>query len=280
LKERSKVFWHEAFVEALQLEFHSYLDYLVFDAEYPLSKEALIMDVLVIKKEPNQIIRKNIGRILKGHNIFEFKSESDSITQHDYNKVTAYALLYSSFTQIPVSDITVSFVITPHPRSLLKYLEYERGLAIQTQESGIYYVIGDIFPVQILESKALSPEENLFLRNLRSNLTTEDIAQTTKSYKSLKSFETKNVYFNRLMQANSKTIKEAIHMFDKDIIEIILADEVKEVIMNGAEERGWFAARDFEKAKSLAKKLLSRGDTIAEVAEVTELSYETVANLA
>jgi len=43
LNERNKIFWHEAFSEALQLEFHRYQDSLEFEAEYPLNKEALIM---------------------------------------------------------------------------------------------------------------------------------------------------------------------------------------------------------------------------------------------
>ena len=45
-----KVFWHEAFYEALRLKLHEYLDSLTFLGEHPLSKEALIVDVIVIKK--------------------------------------------------------------------------------------------------------------------------------------------------------------------------------------------------------------------------------------
>ena len=102
------------------------MDLLEFQDEYPLSKEALIMDVLVIKKKLGERIDKNIGRIFKTYNVFEFKSETDSLTVNDYNKVIAYALLYSSFTPANVSDITVSFVVTIHPRELFKYLKEER----------------------------------------------------------------------------------------------------------------------------------------------------------
>jgi len=45
--------------EALQLEFHHYLDSLEFEDEYPLSKEALIMDVLIVKKKQGECIDKN-----------------------------------------------------------------------------------------------------------------------------------------------------------------------------------------------------------------------------
>ena len=44
MDKKDKVFWHEAFFEALQLEFHRYQNSLTFEDEYPLSKEALISD--------------------------------------------------------------------------------------------------------------------------------------------------------------------------------------------------------------------------------------------
>jgi len=274
LSERNKVFWHEAFFEALQLEFHHYQDLLEFENEYPLSKEALIMDVLVIKKKPGENIDKNIGRIFRSFNVFEYKSEADSLTVQDYNKVIAYALLYSSFTPAAVKDITVSFAVTIHPRELLKYLEYERGYTIQQVESGVYYVKGDTFPVQILESKLLSPDENLFLRNLRSNLSTYDMAKTAEAYKKLKSFEKRNVYFDRLIQANQQIFDEVMSM----------SKETMELFLEAGERNGWFTAREnelvFEKAKAIAKKMLLMGEPVEKVTEFTELPYETVISLA
>ena len=269
MSERDKVFWHEAFSEALQLELHRYQEFLDFIDEYQLNKEALIMDVLVIKKKPGKLIDKNIGRIFKTHNVFEFKSETDSLSERDYNKVVAYALLYSSFTPAPVSEITVSFSVTVHPRELLKYLENERGFTVRTEEPGIYLIGGDTFPVQILESKLLPPEENLFLRNLRSNLSIEDVTKTAEAYKKIKPYEKKNVYLDRLIQANRERFKEAM----------MLSSVVKELFFEVAEKDGWFTDREFEKAKTIAKKMLLMGDSIEKVSEATELSYETVSDL-
>lgn len=271
MDENSKVFWHEAFYEAIQLEFHQYKDALIFDNEFQLSKEALIMDVLVIKKKPGQCINKNIGRIFQTHNIFEYKSETDSLTPHDYTKVVAYALLYSSFNKVTVSDITVTFALTMHPRTLIKYLENERGLTVQISETGIYYIEGDTFPIQILESKRLAPDENLFLHNLRSNLSFEDIAKTIKAYESIKYFEPKNAYMDRLIKANKNMFKEASHM----------SEAAMEILMEVSKERPeWFAeVSGIYQKKKIAQKMLLRGDTIEDVVEITELPYETVANL-
>jgi len=274
---RDKVFWHEAFFEAIQLELHHYQDFLDFQNEHRLSKEALIMDVLIIKKKPGEHIDKNIGRIFREHNIFEFKSEKDSLSEQDYNKVVAYALLYSSFTPTPVSEISVSFSVTVHPRELLKYLENERGFKVQTAESGIYYVEGDTFPVQILESKLLSGDENLFLRNLRSNLSTEDVTKTAEAYKKLKPFENKNAYLDRLIQANRNIFKEAIAM----------SSAVRELFLEVAETDDWFIDRiddrikqeSLENLKAVARKMILRGRPIKEIIEDTGLSREIVENL-
>ena len=124
---KRKVFWHEAHFEALKLELHEYKDALSFVSEHQLSKEALIMDALIIKKEPHIVITKNIGRIFRAHNIVEYKSERDSLSIRDYNKVLAYALLYSSFEKLPLADITVTFSLTVRPKELLKHLKNDRN---------------------------------------------------------------------------------------------------------------------------------------------------------
>ena len=70
-EKQDKIYWHDAFYAALQLELHDYINDLIFEDERQLSKEALAMDVLIIKKMADVSIDKNIGRIFKGHNIFE-----------------------------------------------------------------------------------------------------------------------------------------------------------------------------------------------------------------
>ena len=267
--EQEVIYWHDAFYEALQLEFHQYQQFLDFEKEHQLSKEALKIDVLVIKKRPGIQINKNIGRIFKTHNVFEYKSETDSLIGRDYNKVVAYALLYSSFIPVAVSEITISFSITVHPRELLKYLRDERGFKIVKTENGIYYVEGDTFPVQIIENKLLPKRENLFLRNLRSSLTTEDVTKTAVAYKKLKPFEKKNVYLDRIIQANPTAFEEAISV----------SEAVKELFFKVAEKDGWLEQERLEYAKVIAKRMLLYGRPVEEVVEVTQLPYEIVMSL-
>ena len=275
-RSQEKVYWHAAFYEALQLEFHQYLDALKFVDEHPLSKEALIIDVLVIKKEHGVEIEKNIGCIFRDVNIFEFKSEKDSLNVDDYNKAMAYAYLYASFVSLHVSDITLSFAVTVHPRDLLDYLENDRGFIITNSDDGIYQTYGDTFPVQILESKKLSPEKNLFLKNLRSNLNHEDVQQVVAAYTELKELESRNAYLDRLMKANQSVFREVLSMSDTAIREVF----VKAV----AEESGWLRDRDLENkrenAKVIAKEMLLDGEPLEKIVKWTKLPLEVVRSLA
>jgi hypothetical protein len=274
LEERGKIYWHGAFFEALQMEFQQYRNYLKFQSEHQLSKEALRMDVLIIKKNKGVRIEKNIGRIFREHNVFDYKSESDSFSLWDYNKVFGYVGLYSSFERVPVSEITVSIALTMFPRKLVKSLEDERGLKVLDLGDGIYRVDGEIIPVQILESKRLSPDNNMFLRNLRSNLSTEDASRTLELGSKYNLLHDKSVYMDRLIKANLDAFMEAMNM---------VSETVKELFLEGAEKHGWLNKRDeqikIQDRKETAKKLLLLGDSVEKVVGVTELPIETVRDL-
>lgn len=275
MDEQGKIYWHEPFFEGLQLVLNSYDELLDFESEHPLSKEALIVDVIV-KKKKNAPINKDIAKIFRGYNLFEFKSEKDSLSVRDYDKVVSYARLYSSFENVPISDITVSFAFTMFPRELVKHLREERQFTVLDMGDGIYYIEGDTFPIQLLESKNLS-KENLLLRNLRSNLSEEEFNDTLNAYKNYQPLNNKSIYLNRLFQANLEVFKEAMKM----------VEELREIFLETADEEGWLDSRIDSKViqeviqdrKNMAKKLLLRGDTVEDVVTLTELPYDTVANL-
>ena len=275
---KRKIFWHEAHFEALKLELHQYRDALSFITEHQLSKKALIMDVLIIKKDPNTVITKNIGRIFSTHNVVEFKSEKDSLSIYDYNKVLAYALLYSSFERIPISNITVTFSLTVRPRELLKHLKNERQLHLFGASDGITYIKDEILPVQILESKKLPDDENLFIKGLRRGNNAVEISKILKKFDNLVGMDTRNVYIDRLIRANENTFKEVSSM----------SEELKRIWGEIANENGWLAERDAAliaetasiTARETAKKLLDFGDPVDKIAFATNLPVEEVMELA
>ena len=58
---------------------------------------------------------------------------------------------------------------------------------MEKQEAGLYYLLGDSFPIQLVIVKELSKEENYWLQNLRCNLKTgEEIQEVVRRYEQVK----------------------------------------------------------------------------------------------
>ena len=189
----------------------------------------------------------------------------------DYNKVMGYAYIYASSTHTHVSDITISFVVTVHPRNLLNYLENDRKFTITTSDKGIYQIDGDVFPVQLLTSKGLSEEKNMFLKSLRSNLDVATAKKTVDAYKAIKEFESKNAYIYRLAGANPTVFKELMTVSDTAIREV--------VIRALAEEGGWLEERLEERDLEIARDMLLDGEPPEKVSKWLKLPLEKVKSL-
>ena len=166
--------WHPAFYAGIQIEFEDEANKLIFENEHQLGTKPKEIDVLIIKKNPQERIHKNIGRIFKGHNIVEYKSPDDYLSIDDFYKVYGYACFYKSDTQkvnsIQANDITITFVCHKYPRELLKYLTTEKKFSVTKHEPGIYYIEGDTITMQLIISPQLSEETNLWLRTLTNNI--------------------------------------------------------------------------------------------------------------
>ena len=160
--------WHSAFYAGLQIELEEEADRLIFEYEHMLSSKPMQIDVLVIQKNGQKPIKKNIGRIFRKYNIFEYKSPEDYLSIDDFYKVYGYACFYKSDTgkanEIKVDELTISFVCSRYPRKLIKHLEKERRFEIKEREKGIYYILNDRIPMQLIITSQLSEEENLWRR--------------------------------------------------------------------------------------------------------------------
>ena len=53
---------------------------------------------------------------------------------------------------------------------MLKHLTEVRGIHAENRDKGIYYLIGDAIPMQLLITQELTQEENFWLKNLRMDL--------------------------------------------------------------------------------------------------------------
>ncbi|MDR1025191.1 MAG: hypothetical protein LBL56_05640 [Treponema sp.] len=88
------------------------------------------------KKSPSLIIEKNIARILKHINVFEYKSPHDYISLHSFHKTLAYTFLYASLNKVVLKDMTVSIIGSRYPGKLFKELKGEGYGRVVVRERG------------------------------------------------------------------------------------------------------------------------------------------------
>ena len=207
----SRLSWHNAFVGAIQLELEEYLDYLEFIPEFPLTTEPLRIDCVIIKKPKDLVIEKNIAAIFREANLLEYKSPGHNVSIADFYKVYAYACLYAYIKRSPMVSLTITFIASHYPRALLLHLKYERGYNIEEKSPGIYTVEGDILPIQIIDSRRLSTDENLWLKGLRKELSPLDVLKIGDKISGHDKSLAK-VYFNVVSKANAVAIMEAMKM--------------------------------------------------------------------
>ena len=273
-KDSTSIKWHSPIYRGLQLDLRG--NELKYQDEFPLSEEAYIVDAIVWK-EPHVEVQNDIGKIFKGHNVCEFKSEQDSFSKHDYMKVLGYASLYTSQKQLDPRDVTITIITTMHPRETIKFLNEWRGLKVEERYQGIYYVVDEIFPTQIVETKKLS-DDNLFLQSLRSNLNNTEMKKILHALKDAGITDRRDAYLACIIKANWNNFLEVVTM----------TDDMKDMFLEAAEERGWLSEwvnkrnekHATEYAKEIAKTLLSFGDPIEKVALVTKLPIEIVEAMA
>lgn len=243
-KRRTHVLqWHPAFYADIQIELEAEAGLLIFENEHQLGTKPKEIDVLIVKKEQEVPVRKNIGRIFRKYNIVEYKSPTDYLSIDDFYKVYGYACFYKADTaradSIKIHDITITFVCHRYPRSLIRYLTDEIGYQITRVEDGIYYIIGDKIPIQLILTKELSENHNLWLKNLTDNL--EDPEMVNRLIEQYAKHKENSLYksvMNLIVRANQEKFKEVKAMCEalkelmKDELEAKKVEGITETILD------------------------------------------------
>jgi len=263
--ETSGISWHPAFIEALQMELDAYRDILEFYPECQLTSEPLRIDCVIIKKKKTVAIGKNIAAMFRTWNLLEYKSPDDYVSVADFYKVYGYACLYASFTDAAVTDMTLTFIESSHPKKLLRHLREERGYTVAKTQPGIYTVSGDILPIQIIDSRQLSAEENVWLKSLSNRLDMSALSRINSAVDRLDKAARIAAYLDVIVRANAKTIEEAMKM-----------KELPLGIVKALEETGWIAKAVEQKAEKIARNMVSLGLPFETIVSATQLDPEKV----
>jgi len=213
-KENDATYWHPAFFAGIQIELAEDADNLVFENEHQLGTKPMEIDVLIIKKETDRPVKKNIGRIFKKYNIIEYKSPDDSLSVDDFYKVYGYTCFYKAdaryVNSIPADELTITFVAEKYPRKMIEHLKNVKKYRVEEKEKGIYYVYGDLIPIQILITKKLSAEENLWLKSLTNKLNEAETAEKLiENYIDHKESSLHQSMIETIMRANQKRVLPA-----------------------------------------------------------------------
>jgi hypothetical protein len=200
-------FWRPAFLPVLQLELEAYLDVLRFEAGHHLTTKPLQIDVVIIKKEKNQVIDNPIARIFRGFNVFEYKSPTVSLSIDEFYKGIVYVLLYKAVHSADIRDMSLSVVATQHPESVFGHIREVWKHEATEREAGIYEIGGFPFPVQIIENKELSKEANGYLRSLNNDLDYETLKWAIRAGKETHKIDV-SAYLDVIARANEERLKE------------------------------------------------------------------------
>ncbi len=158
------------------------------------------------------------------------------------------------------------FVCNHYPREMLKHICEFRGITIKKYEKGIYHLMGDPFPIQLVITHELSKEEYYWLQHLRDNLKAgKEIEDIAKHYAPNKNSELYQAVMNVIVRGNRKEMEVEQRMCEA--LYELFEDELKE-----REERGKAEGRAEGKAEGKAE-----GRAEGKIEGKTEAIIETCA---
>lgn len=155
---------------------------------------------------------------------------------------------------VHIEEVTITFICESYPEKMMRHLKDERKFLIKNIEAGIYYVLGDIIPIQLIVQKELSPQHNLWLRSLTDKLENqEDTRRLVEAYKGKGRNPLYEAVMDIVVRANSKKFEE-----DKTMCEAL-----REIMSDMIEEE---LEEEFEKGKRYAEKRVN--DLIGKLLEL------------
>lgn len=265
--------WHPAFFAGIQIELSEEAEHLVFESEHSLGTKPMQIDVLIIKKNTRERLRKNIGRIFRTHNIIEYKSPNDYLGIDDFYKVYGYTCFYKADTgktdEIKVDELTITFVCCHYPRELIRHLKITCHKKIKKQDDGIYYISDDRFPIQLIITRDLPEETNLWLKNLTNDIQEKQTAEKLIcSYSSHKNDRLYQSVMDIIIHANEKTFKEVDVMCQA--LEDLLTDLMKDQL-DDREQKG----KQLQ-LLALIRKKIEKGKALEVIADELEETVDSI----
>ena len=274
-----KLQWHPAFCAATELELRQDLDVLELIPEYNLSKKPLQIDLVIIKKmDWKRTLQNEIGHIMRGHNILEYKGPGDELTIDSFFKVIGYASLYKAqgiaVNKISASEVTVSFFRNAYPKALFQELKKE-GYILKKMYPGVYYVRGKVpFPVQVVVTSQLERKAHCSLRVLTTQVEMQDAELFLEQIHYL---ESKNERSNidSVLQVSVNANKQVYSLLRRqnemcEALRELMKDEIEKELENKLEQ-----GEKLQLIRQVIKKL-QKGNSVEETSDMLEEEPENI----
>ena len=120
--DKQKLQWHPAFYAGIQIELQQESENLIFENEHQLGTKPKEIDVLIIKKQKDIPIKKNIGRIFRKYNIVEYKSPSDYLSI--YNYLSTFSSV--NINSVPSPSVLITLIFSLWARMISLVMESPR----------------------------------------------------------------------------------------------------------------------------------------------------------
>ena len=107
-----------------------------------------------------------------------------------------------------------------YPKTLIRHLREERHYSLKKTEPGIYLVQGDFLPIQIIVTRKLSKQKNLWLKSLTNKLDTASAQNLIADYLAHPQNKLYQSVITTIMRANQKIFQE-VNSMDDIVMEIV-----------------------------------------------------------
>ena len=172
---------------------------------------------------------------------------------------------------IPAAELTITFVCYHYPRTMLQKLHRDRQITVENMESGIYYLMGDAIPIQLIIVPRLSKTNNYWLNNLRNDLKSGgEIRNFIEKYGENKNSKLYQALADTIMRANWQELKEERKMCEA--LRELFADDLRESREEGIMEGRNVGKREGEASKviEIVIKKYKKGCSVKETADMLE----------
>lgn len=173
---------------------------------------------------------------------------------------------------IRIEDVTITFVCHNYPESLIQHLEQERNDKVSCEEAGIYYIYGDMIPIQLILTSQLSEEKN-------NDLTRPEAAEKLiEEYEKHKNSGLYKAVMDIIIRANKETFEAVKRMCEA--LEELMKDELA-----ACREKGLMEGREKEREEGIKSIIqicqelgLSKSDTLQRVTDKFPMDEEKIEN--